>query len=59
MSQEKIYTKRKIALKKQNQEHHCVLQKSCKTVRRWQRSILLVNGGCVGDWEYVCPSCVC
>ena len=23
---------------------------SCKTVRRWQRSILLVNGGhCVGD----------
>ena len=32
--------------KKQNLE-------SCKTVRRWQRSILLVKGGhCVGDCVY-------
>ena len=41
-----------------NPEHNCVLQESCKTVRRWQRSILLVKGGhCVGDWECVwsCP----
>ena len=49
-SQLKIYTKRKIASKKQNVEHKCILQESCKTVRRWQRYILLVKGGhCVGD----------
>ena len=54
MSQQKIYAKRKIAYKKQNLEHNCVLQESCKTVRRWQRSILLVKGGhCVGDWDSV------
>mgnify|MGYP000045936214 CR=1 FL=1 len=44
MSQQKINAKRKIAYKKQTLEHKCVLQESCKTVRRWQRSILLVNG---------------
>ena len=50
MSQQKIYPKREIAYKKQNLEHNCVLQESCKTVRRWQRSILLVKGGhCVRD----------
>ena len=44
------HRKRKIASKKQNLEHKCILQESCKTVRRWQRSILLVKGGhCVGD----------
>ena len=49
MSQLKIYTKRKIASKK-NLEHKCILQESFKTVRRLQRSILLVKGGhCVGD----------
>ena len=42
-AQLKIYTKRKIASKNQNLEHKCILQ-SCKTVRRWQRSILLVKG---------------
>ena len=43
--------KGKIAYKKQNLEQNCVLQESCKTVRRWQRPILLVKGGhCVGDW---------
>ena len=36
MSQLKIYTKIK-----QNLKHNCVLQESCKTVRLWQRSILL------------------
>ena len=50
MSQQKIYTKRKIAYKKQNLEQNCVLQESCKTVRRWKRSILVVKGGhCIGD----------
>ena len=44
MSQQ-IYTKRKIAYKKQNIEDNCVLQESCKTVRRLQRSFLLVKGG--------------
>jgi len=54
MSQLKIYTKRKIAFK-QNLEHKCILQESCKTARRWQRSILLVKGGhCVGDWSHLC-----
>ena len=33
-----IYTKRKIASKKQKLDHKCMLQESCKTVRRWQRS---------------------
>ena len=52
MSELKIYTKWKIASKKQNLEHKCILQECCKTVRRWQRSILRVKGGhCVkGDW---------
>ena len=51
MSQLKIYTKRKIAPKKQNLEHKCILQESCKTMGRWQISILLVMGDhCVGDW---------
>ena len=51
MSQQKIYSNRKIAYKKQSLEHDCVLQESCNTMRRWQRSILLVKGGhCVGDW---------
>ena len=28
------------------------LEYSCKTVRRWQRSLLRVKGGhCVGDWD--------
>ena len=50
MSQLKIYTN-----KGQNLEHKCVLQESCKTMRRWQRSILLVKGGhCVGDWGRPC-----
>ena len=50
MSQQKISTKREIAYKKQNPEQKCILQESCKTVRCWQRSILLVKGGhCVGD----------
>ena len=31
MSQQKIYSKRKITYKKQNLEHNCVLQESCKT----------------------------
>ena len=44
MSQQ-IYTKRKIAYKKQNIEDNCVLQESCKTVRRLQRFYLLVKGG--------------
>jgi len=52
MSQQKIYAKSKITYKKRDLEHNCVLKESCKTVRRWQRSILLVKGGhCVGD----CP----
>ena len=52
MSQLKIYSKRKLASKKQNLEHRCINQESCKTVCRWQRSILLVKGGnCVGDWS--------
>ena len=51
MTQLNIYTKRKIASKKKNLEHKCILQESCKTVRRWQRSILMVRGDhCVGDW---------
>ena len=51
MSQQKIYTKREIAFKKQNIEHICVLQESCKTVRRWQRYILFAKGGhCVKVW---------
>jgi len=50
MSQQKLYAKSNIAYKKQDLEHNCVLQESCKTVRRWQRSILLVKGGhCLGD----------
>ena len=54
MSQQKIYTRRKIVYKKQNLEHNCVLQDSCKTVRRWQRSSLLVRGDhCVEDCRYV------
>ena len=56
MSQQKVYAKRKIAYKKQTLEHNCVLQDSCKTVRRWHRSILLVKGGhCVGDWQDIGP----
>ena len=55
MSQLKIYTKRKIASKKQTLEHKCILQESCKTMRRWQRSILLVKGGhCVGHCSLHC-----
>ena len=58
MSQQKICTKRTIDYKKQSLEHKYVLQESCKTVRRWQRSILLGNGGhCVGDcvrWWNTC-----
>jgi len=58
MSQQKIHTKRAIAYKKQNPEHNCVLQKSCKTVRRWQRSILFVKGvHCVGDF-ITCSLCL-
>jgi len=34
MSQQKRYAKKKIAYKKQILEHKCVLQESCKTVRR-------------------------
>mgnify|MGYP000343770604 CR=1 FL=1 len=53
-SQLQIYTKRKIAFEKQDLERKYVLQDSCKTVRRWQRSNLLVKGDhCVGD----CPVC--
>ena len=49
MSQQKIFAKKKIAYKKQTLEHNCVLQESW-TVRRWQRSILLVKEGhCIGD----------
>ena len=44
MSELKICTKRKLASKKQNLKHKCILQESCKTVRRWQRYILLVRG---------------
>ena len=44
MSELKICTKRKFAFKKQNLKHKCILQESCKTVRRWQRYILLVRG---------------
>ena len=48
MSQLKVCTR--IASKKQNLDHNCVLQESCKTVRRLQRSILLVRRDhCVGD----------
>ena len=48
-----MYNK-KIASKKQNLEHKCILQGSCKAVRRWQRSILLVKGGYwVGDWDLI------
>jgi len=37
-------------LKMRNLEYTCVEQESYKTVRRWQRSILLVKGGhCVWD----------
>jgi len=43
MTQLNIYTKRKIASKKKNLEHKCILQESCKTVRRWQISILHVR----------------
>ena len=43
MSHLKIYSKRKIASKMQNLEHTFVLQESCKTVRCWRRSILLVK----------------
>jgi len=51
-SQLKICTTTKIAYKKQNLEHKCILQESCKIVRRWQRSILLVKGGhCV--WSHI------
>ena len=50
MSQHKMYAKRKIAYKKQILKRNCVLQESCKTLRRWQRSGLLVRGDqCVGD----------
>ena len=49
------HRKRKIASKKQNLEHKCILQDSCKTVKRWQRSILLVRGDhCVGDCVWNC-----
>ena len=49
-----IYLKGKWLIKKQNLEHKCVLQESYKTVRRWQRSILLVNGGhCVWNCDFV------
>ena len=49
-----------IAYKKQILEHNCVLQESCKTVRRWQRSILLGRGGqCVGDYVWTCSTDVC
>ena len=50
MSQLKIYTKRKIVFQKQILEHMCILQESCKPLRRLQRSILVVKGShCVGD----------
>jgi len=49
-----IYKQKSIS-KKQNLEHKCILEESCKIVRRWQRYILLVKGGhCVEDW-YVMP----
>ena len=35
------YANRKIASKRQ--KHKCILQESCKTVRRWQRSVLHVS----------------
>ena len=45
-----MYANNKTASKKQNLEHTCSLQESCKTLRRWQIPILLVKGGhCVGD----------
>ena len=50
ISQLKICTKKIIASNKKNLEHKCILQESYKTVRRWQRSILVVKGDhCVGD----------
>ena len=50
MSQLNMFTRMKIASKEQNLEYKCVLQESYKTMRRWQRPILLVEGGhCVGD----------
>jgi len=50
MSALKIYAKRTIASEKQNLEHTCILQESCNSVRRWQRSTLFVRGcHCVGD----------
>ena len=49
-SQVQIYTRRRIASEKQGLERKCVLQESSKTVRRRQRSILLVKEGhCIGD----------
>ena len=41
----------KIASKRPNLEHNCILQESCKSVRRWKTSSRLVKGGhsCVGD----------
>jgi len=36
-----IIQKEKIASKKQYLEHNCILQGSCKTMRRWQISICL------------------
>jgi len=39
-----------MASKKQNLEHRCILQESCKTVRRWLIFSLLVKGGhCVQE----------
>ena len=56
MSQLKIYTRRKIASKKQNLDHNGVLHECCKSVRHLQRSILLVRGDhCIGDWECLPP----
>ena len=53
MSQLNMFTRMKIASKEQNLEYKCVLQESYKTMRRWQRPILLVEGGhCVGDWDW-------
>ena len=43
MSRLKIYAKIKIASKKPNLDHNCVLQECYKTVSRWQRPILLVS----------------
>ena len=39
-----MYKKKKTS-KKKNLEHKSILQESCKNLRRWQRSILLVKGG--------------